>query len=101
MPFTEAALQMQCSLPTARSMSYRVVTLRLQGFGIFDTCILLTQICFSTALDADSHAFGWAGVTKATGGEMSIQDSSVDLRILIDHSAVEVFTGCGQALTTR
>ena len=62
---------------------------------------LFVQVCFSTQVDTDTHAFGWTGVTKAIGGEVSIAGGSVDLRVLIDHSAVEVFTGCGQALTTR
>lgn len=63
--------------------------------------VLLMQVCFSTQLDTDSHAFGWTSVTKATGGEVSMADGSVALRILIDHSAVEIFSGCGQALTSR
>ncbi len=61
----------------------------------------MLQVCFSTELDAKSNVFGWSSITKATGGEVSVADGCVNLRVLIDHSAVEVFTGCGQALTTR
>ncbi len=59
------------------------------------------QVCFSTELDSDSYAFGWNSISKTIGGDIEIADGSVDLRILIDHSAVEIYTGCGQVLTTR
>ena len=59
------------------------------------------QVCFCTELGSDSQDFGWSSITKGIGGEISTAGGSVDLRILIDHSAVETFTGCGQALTTR
>ena len=59
------------------------------------------QVCFSTQLDASTRAFGWGSIVKRVGGDICAAEGIVDLRVLIDHSAVEVFTGCGQALSTR
>ena len=59
------------------------------------------QVCFSTELDSSSYAFGWKSISKTIGGDINIADGSVDLRILIDHSAVAIFTGWGQVRTSR
>ena len=59
------------------------------------------QVCFSTQLDTSTQAFGWGSIVKRIGGEICAAEGVVDLRVLIDHSAVEIFTGCGQALSTR
>lgn len=72
-----------------------------QLLGVATGNVSNAQVCFSTELDSQSGAFGWGSITKRVGGEVHIADGAVDLRVLIDHSAVEIFTGCGQALTTR
>ncbi len=59
------------------------------------------QVCFSTQLDTSTQAFGWESIVKRVGGEICAAEGVVDLRVFIDHSAVEIFTGCGQALSTR
>ena len=59
------------------------------------------QMVFFSRL-TDSMAPNWASATKRVGGQIHMDDAgSVRLRVLIDHSAVEVFTGSGEVLTTR
>ena len=59
------------------------------------------QVCFSTQLNASTQAFGWGSIVKRLGGEICAAEGAVNLHVLIDHSAIEIFTGCGQALATR
>ncbi len=70
------------------------------------------QVAYPTALDPVTLAFDWDACHRRVGGELTPlavpgeceqteSDGAVALRILVDHSAVEVFTGNGQALATR
>ena len=44
----------------------------------------------------------WESAVKRVGGPVYLsKDGEVQLRVLMDHSVVEVFTGSGQALSTR
>ena len=54
-------------------------------------------------LDQSSITFDPTKVVKSIGGPISLPPNgdSLKLRLLIDHSLVEVFTGIGQTLTTR
>lgn len=57
---------------------------------------------FSTQWDSNELIFGWDSVIKRVGGPILIsEDDAVQLRVLVDHSAVEIFTGTGETLTTR
>ena len=70
------------------------------------------QVAYPTALDPVTLAFDWDASHRRVGGELTPlavpgeggqaeSDGAVALRILVDHSAVEVFTGNRQALATR
>lgn len=65
------------------------------------------QCCFQVIapdnLNRSSMTFDPTKVVKSIGGPISLPPSgdSLKLRILIDHSLVEVFTENGQTLTTR
>jgi hypothetical protein len=51
---------------------------------------------------ADGMAIDWGSATKRVGGRVHLAAAgAVTLRVLVDHSAVEVYTGSGEALTTR
>ena len=56
-------------------------------------------------LHADARTFDWDAPHRRVGGALAPapagSDGAVALRIYVDHSAVEVFTGGGQALATR
>jgi sucrose-6-phosphate hydrolase SacC (GH32 family) len=59
---------------------------------------------YPTALDADSRCFDWDAPHRRVGGTLAPppgEGGALGLRILVDHSAVEVFTDGGQALATR
>lgn len=56
---------------------------------------------FGTQWDRNTLSFGWDSVSKRIGGPIEISEDTVQLRVLIDHSAVEIFTGAGETLTTR
>lgn len=44
----------------------------------------------------------WGSASKSVGGPVQLRtEGEVQLRVLMDHSVVEVFTGSGQALSTR
>ena len=59
------------------------------------------QVVFFTRL-TDSMAPDWASATKRVGGQIRLDVAGgLKLRVLVDHSAVEVFTGGGEVLTTR
>ncbi|KAK9839842.1 hypothetical protein WJX81_005428 [Elliptochloris bilobata] len=63
------------------------------------------EVVYPTVLHADTLAFDWDAPHRRIGGALAPPpvdgDGSVALRIFVDHSAVEVFTGAGQALATR
>lgn len=59
------------------------------------------QVIFSNEWDSSTGRFGWDGIGKRVGGSIAPLGDSVGLRVLIDHSLVEVFTDSGHALTTR
>ncbi len=59
---------------------------------------------YPTALHADSRCFDWDAPHRRVGGALAPppgEGGALGLRILVDHSAVEVFTDGGQALATR
>ena len=60
------------------------------------------QALFPQQLDSNGN-FDAAASMRRIGGPivMDKQRQGVQLRILVDHSAVEVYTGAGEALTTR
>ena len=60
------------------------------------------QAIFPQRLDSKG-SFDAAASMRRIGGPivMDKQRQEVHLRILVDHSAVEVFTDAGEALTTR
>ena len=60
------------------------------------------QAIFPQQLDSNG-GFDAAASMRRIGGPivMDKQRQGLHLRILVDHSAVEVFTGAGEALTTR
>ena len=59
------------------------------------------QAVYPQALSADTMAFDHAAPMRRVGGCIDTSSGDVTLRILVDHSLVEVFTGCGRALGTR
>lgn len=60
----------------------------------------MLQAAFPRSVDASTQGFDHAAPMRRIGGTVDA-DEAVDLRILVDHSLVEVFTGCGRALSTR
>ena len=61
----------------------------------------MPQAAFPRSLDSSTQAFDHAAPMRRIGGAVDSSSGSVDLRVLVDHSLVEVFTGCGRALSTR
>ncbi|BDA48086.1 Fructan 6-exohydrolase [Coccomyxa sp. Obi] len=59
------------------------------------------EVIFSTQWDRNALSFGWDSVSKRVGGPIQIHEHAVQLRVMVDHSAVEIFTGSGETLTTR
>ena len=59
------------------------------------------QVISPDNLDTASMTFDASRVLKTIGGPIHISEGSLQLRIFIDHSLVEVFTEHGQTLTTR
>lgn len=62
---------------------------------------MLMQAAYPRSLDAATLAFDHAAPMRRVGGPIDTSSGAVSLRILVDHSLVEVFTGCGRALSTR
>ena len=64
-----------------------------------------SQVVYPTALHPDARTFDWDAPHRRIGGALAPAAASgggtVALRVFVDHSAVEVFTGGGQALATR
>lgn len=84
----------------------------VSGVHSFDRTPGADQVAYPTALDPVTLAFDWDATHRRVGGELTPlpvpvedgqaeSDGAVALHILVDHSAVEVFTGNGQALATR
>lgn len=47
-------------------------------------------------------AVDWGSAAKRVGGQVHLDSTgAVRLRVLVDHSAVEVYTTGGEVLTTR
>ena len=65
------------------------------------TQVLCEQVIFSTQWDRNALSFGWDSVMKRVGGPIQMHGDTVQLRVMVDHSAVEIFTGSGETLTTR
>ena len=60
------------------------------------------QVLYPTLLHTQSCTFDWGQLARSVGGSIDMKsDKHVQLRILIDHSAVEVFASSGEALATR
>lgn len=60
------------------------------------------QVVFPTALDSSSMTFDMHADTKRIGGPVRLQNAQeVQVKVYMDHSAVEVFISSGEALTTR
>lgn len=59
------------------------------------------QAVFPSELDAGTGTFDAAQSMKRVGGPIAMPDETVTLRVLVDHSCVEVFVDSGEALATR
>ena len=59
------------------------------------------QAAYPQKLDPDTMVFDHAAPMRRVGGRIRTDSGAVTLRVLGDHSLVEVFTGCGRALGTR
>ena len=59
------------------------------------------QAVLPTEIDPETKAFDPAAPMKRIGGHIDTGEGIVSLRVLVDHSCVEVFTGRGEALSTR
>jgi hypothetical protein len=59
------------------------------------------QVVFTNVWDGSTGVFGWDRIGKRVGGPIGPLGDSLTLKVLIDHSLVEVFTASGHALTTR
>ena len=61
----------------------------------------LAQVVFFAKL-TDSMAVDWGSASKRVGGRVHLEAAgAVSLRVMVDHSAVEVYTSSGEVLTTR
>lgn len=57
---------------------------------------------FPTKLGSDSMIFNADADMKRVGGPVRLQSAQeVQIKVYVDHSAVEVFMSTGEALTTR
>lgn len=67
------------------------------------SALLGLQVIAPDSLDTQTMIFNPEKVVKRIGGPVLLppDGQSLELRILIDHSLVEVFTEFGQTLTTR
>ena len=64
--------------------------------------IVLLQMVFPTKLGSDSMTFDAEADMKRVGGPVRLQTArEVQIKVYVDHSAVEVFMSTGEALTTR
>ena len=59
------------------------------------------QAAYPQSLAKDTLVFDHGAPMRRIGGQIDTSSGSVQLRILVDHSLVEVFTKCGRALSTR
>lgn len=66
------------------------------------TMLCAWQIVFPTTLDNRSMSFDAQADMKRIGGPVRLQNlQEVQVKVYVDHSAVEVFLSSGEALTTR
>lgn len=91
-------------LPSSETLNRKRLT-ELSGLsaqGVFEWLVSI-QVIAPDNLDATSGTFDAEKVVKRIGGPVTLPASgdSCKLRILFDHSLVEVFTEMGQTLTTR
>lgn len=66
------------------------------------TVLCTWQVVFPTFLDSRSMSFDAQAAMKRIGGPVRLQNlQEVQVKVYVDHSAVEVFLSSGEALTTR